>query len=282
MRIYPFLKVIVLLFSLTLNSLFGGAWTQKVNSGFYKLGLRYISATNYYNKDGNKTEIPKLTNVFVAFYGEYGIIDQLTVIANLSLLESTNIDDLKNNGNIVLKGSSNSGISDSEMGLRYRIWQGEGSIISTELVLGIPIGNTENELEIYTGDDEFNQILKILYGQSFYPLPLYLSAQFSFNNRTGGFSDEIRYATEIGFNFIPNMLLALKIHGVETLENGSDNVSGGSYGFHTNNQKYLAFGPELNYSVTNSIGFSIGFESATNAANIPSALAYSFGIYFKN
>jgi len=111
---------------------------------------------------------------------------------------------------------------------------------------------------------------------------LYLSAQVGFNNRTGGFSDEIRYATEIGFNFIPSMLQALKIHGVQPLENGDDFVYGGNYGFHSNNQKYLAFGPELNYSFTKSIGISLGFESATNAANVPSALAYSFGIYFKN
>jgi outer membrane putative beta-barrel porin/alpha-amylase len=271
-----------ILFSMTFSNLYAGAWTQKANSGFYKLGMRYISATNLYDKDGNKIEIPKLTNLFIALYGEYGLNDQLTLIANFSLLESIKIDDFKNNGNVVLKGSSNNGIADSELGLRYKIWQGEGSILSTELFFGIPVGDTENKNGLYTGDNEFNQNINILLGQSFYPFPLYFSAQIGFNNRAGGFSDEVRYATEIGFNFIPNLLLALKIYGVETLENGSDNVVGGSYGFHSNNQKYLAFGPELNYSITNSIGLSLGFESATNAANVPSALAYSFGIYFKN
>jgi hypothetical protein len=282
MKKHPFLLVILLLFSITLNNLFAGAWTQKANSGFYKLGSRYISATNYYDKDGNKKEIPKLTNIFLAFYGEYGISDQLTLIANLALLESITIDDSKNNGSTESKGGSNSGFADSDLGLRIKVWRGEGSILSTELFLGIPIGNTEDELGLYTGDDEFNQIVNILYGQSFYPLPLYLSAQTGYNNRTGGFSDEIRYAAEIGFNLIPNILLTLKIHGVQTLENGSDNVIGGSYGFHSNNQKYIAFGPEINYSITKSIGLNLGLESATNASNVPSALAYSFGIYFKN
>jgi len=273
---------LTLMLSFGINNLYAGAWTQKKNSGFYKLGLRYISANNVYDKDGNKADIPKLTNIFLALYGEYGINEQFTLIANLSLLESINIEDQIDNGSIVSKGGSNSGIADSDIGLRYKIWQGEGSIFSTELILGLPIGDTENKLRLYTGDDEFNQIFNILYGQSFYPLPLYLSTQVGFNNRTGGFSDEIRYAAEVGFSFIPSVLLAFKINGTQTLENGNETVLGGGYGFHSNDQKYLALGPELSYSISKSFGLTLGIESATNAANVPSALAYSFGIYFKN
>jgi hypothetical protein len=264
------------------TSLSAGAWTQKANGGFYKLGVRYISATNYYDKEGKKNEIPKLTNLFLSLYSEYGATDQLTIIANLSVLESIKIEDQEYNGILVSKGSSNSGLADSEIGARYRIWQGEGSLLSTELFLGIPIGNSKNRMGLNTGDGEFNQILNILYGKSFYPLPSYLSAQVGFNNRNAGFSDEIKYAIEIGYNLYPSILLALKIHGVETLENGSKNVLGGMYGLHSNNQKYLAFGPELSYSFANSMGFAIGFESAANAANVLSAIAYSIGIYFKN
>lgn len=282
MKKYPFILIVIILSSISFNNLFAGAWTQKKNSGFYKLGLRYISANNVYDKDGNKVEVPKLTNLFLALYGENGINDQITLIANISLFESIKINDYKDNGNITLKGGSNSGIADSEIGIRYKIWKGEGSIFSTELILGLPIGDTQNKLRLYTGDDEFNQILNILYGQSFYPLPLYLSTQVGFNNRTGGFSDEIRYAAEIGFSFIPSVLIAFKINGTQTLENGDEFVHGGNYGFHSNNQKYLAFGPELSYSITKSFGLTLGVESATNAANVPSALAYSFGIYFKN
>ena len=282
MKKYPFILILIILSSISFNNLFAGAWTQKKNSGFYKLGLRYINTTNVYDKDGNKVEVPKLKNLFLALYGEYGINDQFTLITNLSLLESIKIEDQIDNGSIVSKGGSNSGIADSEIGLRYRIWQGEGSIISTELILGLPIGDTDNKMKLYTGDGEFNQIINILFGQSFYPLPLYLSAQVGFNNRTGGFSDEIRYAAEIGFSFIPSVLFAFKINGTQSLENGNETVLGGGYGFHSNDQKYLAFGPELSYSITKSFGLTLGIESATNAANVPSALAYSFGVYFKN
>jgi len=282
MKKHLLMIVITLLLSFTFNNIYAGAWTQKKNSGFYKLGLRYISANNVYDKDGNKIEVPKLTNLFIALYGEYGINDQFTLIANLSLLESIKVEDQIDNGSIVSKGGSNSGIADSEIGFRYKFWQGEGSVFSTELIFGLPIGNTDNKLGLYMGDDEFNQNVNVLFGQSFYPLPLYLSTQVGFNNRTGGFSDEIRYAAEIGFSFIPSVLLAFKINGTQTLENGSETVLGGGYGFHSNDQKYLAFGPELIYSFTKSIGISLGFESATNASNVPSALAYSFGVYFKN
>ena len=275
-------KFFLFIMFLTSANVIAGAWTQRANGGFYKLGLRYIGATNVYESDGTKTEIPKLTDFFVTLYCENGLNDKLTVIVNLSLFESIKIDDFKNNGVILTKGGSNSGLADSEFGFRYRIWQREGSVLSTELLLGLPIGDDNNRLGLSTGDGEFNQIFNILYGKSFYPLPLYLTMQVGFNNHTAGFSDEIKYAAEIGYNSNPGILLALKIHGVETLENGSKNVFGGMYGLHSNNQKYLAFGPEVSYSIINSMGFAIGFESAANTANVLSAIAYSIGIYYKN
>jgi len=275
------LIIVTLLLSLAFNNLYAGAWTQKKNSGFYKLGIRYISSSKIYNQSGTIIEGPKFSNLFISLYGEYGINEYITLIANLSALEKITVNDYTNN-KFSQEGYSNKSISDSEFGLRYKFWNGDGSILSTELIIGLPIGDIDNKYGLYTGDGESNQIINILFGQSFYPLPLYISTQFGFNNRNEGFSDELRYAAEIGFNFIPSMLIALKIHGVQTLENGDEFVKGGSFGFHTNNQKYLAFGPELSYSITKSFGLSLGFESATNAANVPSALAYSFGIYFKN
>lgn len=278
-----FLLSALVIFIIILNStnLYAGAWTQKSKSGFYKLGLRYISATNYYDLEGDKREIPKLTDLLISLYGEYGLNNEITIILNMGILESIKINDLTTNGTIISSGGSNSGLADSEIGLRYKLWQGDGSVLSTEFFLGIPVGNTNNALGLYTGDGEFNQNINILYGMSFYPIPLYLSVQAGYSNRTGGFSDEIKFATEIGFNLIPNILLALKINGVETLDNGSKSVFGGSY-LHSNNQKYIAFGPELSYSFSNSLGISVGFESAANAANVPSALAYAIGLYFKH
>ena len=46
MKKYPFILIVIILSSISFNNLFAGAWTQKKNSGFYKLGLRYISANN--------------------------------------------------------------------------------------------------------------------------------------------------------------------------------------------------------------------------------------------
>lgn len=271
--------VFYILISVNLNA---GAWTQEKNGGFYKLGMRYISTTTVYDNDGNKVKIPQLTNLLLSFYAENGLNDHLTLIANASLFERIKINDFTSNGNIVSNGGSNSGIGDSELGFRYRLWHDDGSVFSTELIFGLPVGDTDNNLGLYTGDGEFNQILNILYGKSYYPVPLYLSAQVGFNNRTGGFSDEIRYSVEVGYSIVQNLLLALKIHGVQTLKNGDPIVFSGNYGFHSNDQKYLAFGPELNYSFTHSAGISFGFDSATNAANVPSALAFSFGIFFKH
>lgn len=276
-------KIFIVLILLCADlQLFAGAWTQKSGAGFYKLDLRYLNTSQYYDKDGNKIEIPTLTDVFVAFYGEYGLNDQFTIIANIGLLQNIHVKKHTNTIGTVIPSYINSNIADSEIGLRYGFWKQGNSVFSTELLLGLPIGDNKDDLFLYTGDGEFNQTLNFQFGHSFYPDPFYLSSQVGFNNRNEGYSDEFKYAAEFGYSFSEQMLIAFKIHGVETMNNGDETVFGGYAGLYANDRKYLAFGPELVYAINNSLGFSVAVESAVHTANVPSALAFSLGIYFKN
>ena len=86
-----------------------------------------------------------------------------------------------------------------------------------------------------TGDGEFNQILQIDAGTAFKVknTSLYANAYVGFNNRTNGFSDEVRYGIEAGGSFLNNKIES------KGLVPGTNGISGGT-GNRCNNVSFLA------------------------------------------
>jgi hypothetical protein len=137
------------------------------------------------------------------------------------------------------------------------------------------------EIGLYIGDGEFNQLLKLQLGISFYPLPIYFSGEAGFNNRSNGYSDEFHYLAEVGYIFKNKLLLVFRTRGVESLKNENDPTVGDSFGLFANNQRYLTYGPEISYWFYPAFGISAGVEGATRGENVLSAPAFSFGIFLK-
>ena len=260
-----------------------GAWTQKRGQGFYKLSFGLIRADQFYDEDGNKVDITTLGDYTTIFYGEYGLYDRFTLILNVPFKRTTLNKQVDNSGSICpscFSGDSKTGIADSDLGVRFGLLQGGSSVMSAELILGLPIGDNSQPNGLLTGDGEFNQLLKAQFGHSFYPLPMYFSAEFGFNNRTKGYSDEWRYAAELGYTFNDKFLVSFKFRGVESRKNGNA-VTVGAGGLFASDQSYLSYGPEISYLINEKFGISAGIESATQAENVLSAPAFSFGIFIK-
>ena len=73
---------------------------------------------------------------------------------------------------------------------------------SATLLFGLPTGKSVGGFDgsYQTGDGEFNQQLQFNFGKS-YSLgkqPFYLKTYLGFNNRSGGFSDELHNFAESG------------------------------------------------------------------------------------
>jgi hypothetical protein len=274
---------LLFLFLSSVNQVGAGAWTQKRAQGFYKLSFRLIRADRFYEPTGNKIDIPTLSDYTTTFYGEYGVTDWLTLVANVPVFKRITLNKQvgSNSGFVFFEGDSKSGVADSEVGVRFGLLRGGGSVLSIEVLFGLPIGDDSQTNGLLTGDGEFNQLIKAQFGHSFYPVPLYFSGEFGINNRTKGYSDEWYYAAEIGYTFSNKFLVSFKLRGVESRKNGNDTVVGGMGGLFANNQSYLSFGPEVSYIINETFGISAGIESATQAENVLSAPAFSFGIFVK-
>lgn len=260
-----------------------GAWTQKRGHGFYKLEGRFIHAQRFFEPDGKIIDIPTLSDYTMSFYGEHGLSDRLTLIAYVPFYKrlALNRQIGEPSGFVYFAGDSVSGFADSDVGVRIGLKQNSSTVLSARVMFGLPLGKDEQRNGLLTGDGEFNQAFALELGHSFYPLPLYFSGEVGFNNRTQDFSDEFRYAAELGYTLWGNTTVMMKFLGVASFKNGADNVRGGMGGLYANNVSYLAFAPALSFQLNKNFGVTAGVDGATYGRNVLAAPSYALGVYFK-
>ncbi|MGE3801364.1 MAG: hypothetical protein AB7H80_10115, partial [Candidatus Kapaibacterium sp.] len=251
--------------------------------GYYKLGLNLTRSDKFYEGDGNVITIPTFSDYTVSLYGEYGITKEITGILYLPFVKRLTLNRQvgQPSGFVYSEGDGVTGIADPEVGLRVGLLRSGPAVITAGLKLGIPLGESEQESGLLTGDGEFNQILSAGLGYSFYPLPAYASLHGGLNNRTEGFSDEIIYGGEFGYTFGGKVTAIGRFVGVGSLINGDANVRGGMGGASANNQSYLSYGLEGAWRLSNNLGISLGVTSAFFGQNTLSAPSFSTGIYLK-
>ena len=141
---------------------------------------------------------------------------------------------------------------------------------------GLPLGDSfsdQQEVGLFTGDGEFNQLFSLQVGHSLWPTPGYLKGEIGFNNRESGFSDELRYALEAGFMIDERIGVSGWLRGVKALGTGDE--------WTLNDQQYVSFGPEINFYFTTNAGITAGVTKYTGARNLLDAPAWDIGLFMK-
>lgn len=251
----------------------GGGWTQKKGSGFYKLDFRYLPGKAVYDDKGEKLNLT-IKDMSFGFYGEQGITDELTLKVNWTTFQKISVDEISDPNS----ESNISGIGDAGLGIRYLVANFGNSVLSAVGKVGIPIGETSEDGNLWLGTGEWNQTIGFEFGHSFYPAPAYASAVIYYRNRNEGFSDDLKWGIEGGYSFTDAFSLIGRFHGLNTLENGIENFKGG-FAIYSNNQEYIAYGLELIYKLKSGVGLSVGYESGGSGRNIISAPVLSFGLF---
>lgn len=266
------------------DSLSAQGWTRDMGSGFYKVSFNRVQSDEFYEKNGEVLTIPTLSDYTVSLYGEYGVTDHITAVAYVPVLKRLTLNRQvgEPSGFEYFEGDGVTGVADLDLGVKIRIHKWGGSVLTAGIQFGLPTGDDTQENGLYTGDGEFNQVFTAGLGHSFYPVPLYATAYSGFNNRTSGFSDEIRYGVEGGYSFTDFLTAIVKVDGKSSLKNGDGSVSGGTGGLFANDQSYVTYGGHLAWDVTNSIGLTGGITSALYARNTLSAPEFTAGIFFRH
>lgn len=274
-------SILLILFLVSFQCLAGGGWPQPKRGGYFKLGQNMILSSRYYGPEGDLVDITTIGMYTTSFYGEYGLTDRLTGILYFPFFVRSTLNEIQfaQSGNVIPGDDFNS-IGDTDFWLKYGLIINKPIVVSTSLILGLPLGNPSGgETQILqTGDGEFNQMIRIDASHSFYPKPFYASAYAAFNNRTNDFSDEIRFGFEAGATlekFIP----IFKVDVVQSLFNGDAEIV--QNGIFSNNTEYVSATLELNYQLNKKTGLTASTAFAFSGKNILASPNWGAGIYIK-
>ncbi len=277
-KIKPLLQIIFILFFFSIHT-FADGWTQKKGEGYFSLDYRILSGSKYHDNTGVNIIIPKLTDAAFNFYGEFGLTNDLTIIANFPFYKILK-KDISFEPEIFGMENENSGLGDLNLAFRYKLKTFGQTTISASLLFGIPLSKQSNTT-LPLGDGEFNQVFGFELGHSLYPLPAYLGGGIKFNNRNNGYSDQLYYSIEGGYSLMSNLLFIVRLHAIQSLHNGVKNNSIRTLLF-ANNQQFIDYKFGAFYNLTNKFGISASFESGIIAYNIQSAPVFTIGFFYKH
>lgn len=275
--------IVSLIFLIAANALAGGGWPQPKGKGYFKLSQSYLLSSKIFDGNGDVTDlVPSYGYFATSLYAEYGFTDRLTGVLYMPFFARATKNELQYNqpGVPSEPGAALNSFGDTDIAIKYGLLTNKPIVVSATILFGLPLGNNgaTNANALQTGDGEFNQMLRVDASHSFYPKKFYVSAYGAFNNRTKGFSDEVRFGAEIGWTlkkFIP----ILKISTVHSLFNGDVGVV--QNGVFSNNIEFISPALELNYQLTDKVGISASMATALAARNILASPNFGIGVYLK-
>lgn len=276
------LKKVIVFITLTFPIMaFGQGWVKEKGKGYFKIAQNIVSSDKYFAPNGNSVATTTIGQFGTSIYGEYGLTNKLTAVANIPLYVKQTINDVQfRQSGRTIAGDDFGSIGDADLGIKYGFSQDKAIVLSTSLIFGLPLGKTNGGSSgiLQTGDGEFNQLIRFDASHSFYPKPIYVNVYSGFNNRTKDFSDEVRYGFEIGFPF-KKFIPIIKVNGVASLKNGDALSAQGS--LFANNIEYLSPSLDLNYQINSKIGVSAAVAGAVYGRNVLNAPNYNFGVFMK-
>lgn len=260
------------------TSAHAGGWTQPKGKGYFKLSQQIVRAESLFAPNGSKTEIPKVSGNTTSLYGEFGLLDRVTLVGYMPFYTNFSVDDEEF---VRLMLDSTSGVGDWDVGVRIGILTDGPTVVSIQVLAGLPLGDSGNDFVLWTGDGEFNQLLSLQVGHSLYPAPGYLKGEIGYNNRQGdddpneNYSDEFRYSLEAGYTVAERLGVTVWLRGIEVLGKADDE-------FRSRYEiEYLSFGPQLDFYVTPNAGVTASMSTFTRAHSMLDAPTWEFGVFLK-
>ena len=266
---------------------FGTAqWTQKKGTGYYKVGAWFLEANQHYTDKGlldpNATRGIFVTNL----YGRHGITDKITLVGYIPFTRVYQNEQIFTSGNPGQPGEAVNSFGDIDLAVEVQIFKRPKWVLATSLTLGVPSGNNSDGSDgsYQTGDEEFNQIVKVLARNSFKIAKhsFYAKGSLGVNNRSNGYSDEIRLGFEIGSQVFKNkFLLLVRLNTIQSFFNGSLSAENSNGSIFANNVEVTNLGGEINYFITKKWSASFGYSIPLSGKNIYKATALAGGIAYK-
>ncbi len=268
--------LLIVCFAFFINeNCFAGAWTANQGSMYQKLSANCYYADQRFDKDGDTADFSdngEFTDNNISYYGEYGILDSLTVIGSFSykwLKDETDYARSKTNG-----------FSDMELGLKYRLLSGQGNVFSVQGLVKIPEFYDEDDVPAL-GNSQYDTEIRFLFGQSLYPtIPGYFNIEAGYRFRAEDPADELRYLIEFGLDFTKQLYGRVKLDGIYGM--GNEGSGSGASGNPTATLDYdlVKLDACLGCKISSEWGIELGYRPEIYGKNTSSGANWSFSFIY--
>jgi hypothetical protein len=265
-----------LIFVLIAGPVFAGAWTREKGGLYAQITANKYTADKNFDNDGNKEDFAdngEFSDENMSLYLEYGLADNLTMIGSWSYkwLEYEN-DMIRN---------QTDGLSDLELGMKYRLFEKNGGICSIQALVKIPEAYDEDDA-VPLGNAQYDYEFRFLYGQSLYPhFPGYLNLEAGYRFRAEEPADELKYLLEFGVDFTKKLYGRIKLdgtYGMGNAEKGSAFSDNPSATFDYDLGKLETV---LGLKISDQWGTELGYRKEIYGKNISSGENWSLAVTYQ-
>lgn len=241
--------LIPLLLPLGASTAHAAAWTQPAGEGQAIVTGVYSHSDKGFDANGQEVDIDDYTKAEAFLLLEYGITDDLTVMATPSF---SHVE--------VENGDDSTGLGYTELGARYRLAQSDGGVLSLQASLRLP-GKTrrDNNAQIGATDSEID--VRALAGTGFTlgGADGFVDLQAGYRFRTGGPPNEYRLDATVGIRPDEKVLLLGQSFNVV-----SDGSGSGVFGKHRYSNLYVSGVYDIDRKWSVQVG-ALGTLSGRNA-----------------
>jgi hypothetical protein len=259
-------------------------WTKEKTEGFYQLSFQSMKSNDYYSLGGELLETNQFSQQSLVFYGEYGVTDKFTIIANWPLQTWNGFETTE----------TVSGLGDLRLEFKHAILK-KYLPLTISVAPELPIGKANNfskstindfeQINLPSGDGEFNVWTTLASSFALPKIPFYGSIFGSYNVRTEydgvQFSDQYALGAEIGYQIAQKVWVNARLNALATVGDvlvATDFVRGDgteytSFSFGASVPVYKQLHLSLNYRNFNDLIF--------DRKNLYSSGVVSVGVYYE-
>lgn len=258
------------------------AQTPEQSRIILRLSQQVIRANSYFNASPiNEREHIRTNAIYLtSLAAEYKLSKRASLYAVLPVFARSVVNELRyNQSGTVIPGRASNTLGDADILFRYTVYSTKSWQIRAQGGIGLPLGkrgDVTREDNTPTGDGEFNQLIGIDVRKSF--THFFFAGNVFFNNRSRGYSNEIRYGFDAGYSG-NTLRITGRYRVIESLFN--DTAVTSRNGIFSNHREAFMPGVEVLYRITPGKGIFASADFIIAGRNTLAAPVWGAGIEIK-
>ncbi len=215
-------------------------------------------------------------------YGEYGLNDKITIIAELPYKFLSTGNTVLPNSSIInpsnQEGSLNA-LGNIKLGVKNQFIN-KGVVFSGQLTMELPTAKYDDKTGLRSGYDAVSIIPSVSIGKGFDKHYGYLSIGTGI--KSNNYSEDLRISGEIGTKVLNRLWIVGVLDILKSFENGDaiTPIRNLETGLYVDRQEYTALGLKFILEANDKLGFNAGFYGGSGNF-VAAQLSMNFGVYLK-